>query len=166
MLKRINKKVLMTESDIRDILIEELGYETCLMLELKGFSLGSIAKGIGSALGTAKKFWKKKAKQVLDVINPVKVTKYPVQNVRAVEAAMDKHGITNKFMRIAILSVIAKESGMVPKNEKGYQGTSNSRIRHIFGKRVSNMADSAISALKSNAQAFFDKMYGGKYGNK
>ena len=57
----MSKKVLMTESEIRNIIIEEIGYDNYLQLEMKSdWSLGSIAKGIGRTFSTAKKYWKKK----------------------------------------------------------------------------------------------------------
>ncbi len=102
----------------------------------------------------------------IHVSDPVKIVggSYPEKNVRAVESAMEKEGITNKFLKVAILSVIAKESNMKPKNEKPYSNTSNSRIRKIFGNRVPK-DDASLNALKADPKAFFDKIYGGRYGN-
>ena len=40
----------------------------------------------------------------------------------------------------------------IPKSERGYSGTSNSRIRQIFGSRVSGLTDEQITALKNNPE--------------
>ena len=102
----------------------------------------------------------------MDISKPVTISgSYPKQNVRMVEKAMDEYGITNPYTRIAILSVIAKESGFVPKSETPYRNTSNSRIRKIFGKRVRDLSDDELTKLKADDKAFFDKVYGGRYHN-
>jgi predicted chitinase len=98
--------------------------------------------------------------------------KIPEEYVAALEAAMDRHGITNDFSRKAILGVVSKESPNL-KPEVDYSGTSNSRIREVFGSRVSELSDSQLNALKSNPTAFWDRVYGptdptgkgAKYGN-
>ena len=103
----------------------------------------------------------------LDISKPVAIKgSYPKQNVRMVEKAMDEYGITNPYTRIAILSVIAKESGFVPKSETPYRNTSNSRIRRIFGKYVRGLSDDELTKLKADDKAFFDKVYGGRYHNE
>ena len=102
----------------------------------------------------------------LDISKPVMIKgSYPKQAVRLVEKAMDEYGITNPFTRIAVLSVIAKESGFVPKSETPYRNTSNSRIRKIFGRRVGDLSEDELTQLKSDDKAFFDKVYGGRYHN-
>ncbi len=82
------------------------------------------------------------------------------KNIEALLAAMKRHGITNPYTQIAILGVVGKECGYIPKDEIGYGGTSNERIRKIFGKRVSNLSDSELNAIKSNDVKFFDLVYG------
>jgi putative chitinase len=100
-----------------------------------------------------------------DISAPVNIGgSYPKPAVRLVEKAMDEYGITNPYTRIAILSVIAKESGFVPKSETAYRNTSNARIRKIFGKRVP-ADDDELTKLKADDKAFFDKVYGGRYDN-
>ena len=57
----MSKKILMTETEIRDLIIDEVGYDNYLKLEMKSdWSLGSILQKAKSAIGTAKKFWTKK----------------------------------------------------------------------------------------------------------
>jgi predicted chitinase len=82
------------------------------------------------------------------------------KGIEAVNKAMDRHGITDKNMRAAIQGVIGKESGWAPKNEISYSGTSNSRIREIFGKRVSGLSDTELDSLKKNDTKFWDRVYG------
>lgn len=87
------------------------------------------------------------------------------ENIKAILDAMERHGITNPYTKVAILGVIGKESNFIPKSEKGYGGTPNSRIRKIFGKRVNDLSDSELENLKKDDKKFFDKVYGGRYGN-
>ena len=95
------------------------------------------------------------------------------ENIKTLVDTMKKHGITNPLTQIAILGVIGKETGYVPKNEIGYASTSNDRIKSIFGSRVKNLSDSELNSLKSNNVKFFDRVYGiddptgkgEKYGN-
>lgn len=82
------------------------------------------------------------------------------KGVDAVNAAMDRHGITDKNMRASIQGVIGKESGWVPKNEKPYNNTSNDRIRKIFGKRVASLSDAELNSLKADPNKFWDRVYG------
>lgn len=87
------------------------------------------------------------------------------KNAQALINAMNNHGITNPYTQKAILGVVGKESGFVPKNETSYSNTSSSRIRGIFGKRVSELSDQDIDRLKKNDEAFYNRVYGNRYGN-
>lgn len=87
------------------------------------------------------------------------------KNAQAVINSMNKHGITNPYTQKAILGVIGKECGFMPQNETSYSTTPSSRIRHIFGERVSKMTDAQIDQLKKNDEAFYNFLYGGRYGN-
>ena len=87
------------------------------------------------------------------------------KNAQAVINSMNKHGITNPYTQKAILGVIGKECGFMPKNETSYSNTASSRIRSIFGSRVSKMTDAQIDQLKKNDEAFYNYLYGGRYGN-
>lgn len=82
------------------------------------------------------------------------------KNIQALIDSMKAHGITNPVTQIAILGVIGKESGFIPKSETPYTNTSNSRIRKIFGKRVSGLSDSELDELKKNETKFWDRVYG------
>lgn len=85
--------------------------------------------------------------------------------VKVVVDALNKYGIVNPITQKAILSVIGKESGFKPRNEISYSGTSNDRIRMIFGSRVSKYTDSELTNLKKDPVKFWDVVYGGRYGN-
>lgn len=73
---------------------------------------------------------------------------------------MKTAGITNAYTQIGILSCIGKESGFVPQSETSYSTTANSRIRTIFGARLSSYSEAALTTLKQSDEKFFDAVYG------
>jgi predicted chitinase len=85
------------------------------------------------------------------------------KNAALINAALTKYGITNPYLRAGVLAVVAKESQFIPKNEISYAGTSNSRIREVFGSRVSNLSEAQLTALKKDPRAFFNRIYGGQF---
>lgn len=87
-----------------------------------------------------------------------------VSNIYTMIERMVKKGIINPYAQAAILAVVSKESGFTPKSETSYKNTSNERIRKIFGSRVP-ADDNQLNALKQNDEAFFNAVYGGRYGN-
>jgi len=87
------------------------------------------------------------------------------KNMKTIERYMKKFGVTNRYMKIAILSVIAKESGLKPKGEKGYGAASVARIKEIFGSRVSKFSDAELNELKKDDKKFFNWIYGGHFPN-
>jgi putative chitinase len=89
----------------------------------------------------------------------------PTDNLKTAVASLAKFDITNPLLQTAILSVIAKETGFVPKNEYSYSTTSNDRLRQIFSV-FKNYTDAQLNALKKDDVAFYEVIYGGKYGNK
>jgi putative chitinase len=86
-------------------------------------------------------------------------------NIALITEDAKKIGITNPYAIAGILAIISKESSFVPKQERAYSGTSNERIRKVFGSRLSGYSESQLSALKANPKAFFDAIYGGRYNN-
>jgi predicted chitinase len=86
-------------------------------------------------------------------------------NISLIEQAAIKQGVVNPQALIGILSVIGKESQFIPKSEKPYSGTDNNRIRSIFKTKLGHMSDDELTALKANDEAFFNAVYGGRYGN-
>ena len=87
-------------------------------------------------------------------------------NIKYMIDYMNKVGINNPLAQIGILSVISKESNFIPKSEVSYESTDNSRIRKIFGKRVSNYSDKELSNLKKDPKKFFNVVYARTVGNE
>lgn len=88
-----------------------------------------------------------------------------VSNVNALIRALNRAGYTNAYLQAAILGVVAKESGFIPQSERSYAGTSNDRIRQIFSSSLGDYSNSQLDTLKADPVAFFNRVYGGKYGN-
>ena len=78
---------------------------------------------------------------------------------------MQNAGITNPYLQAAILGVVGKESKFLPKDERCYNNTSNERIRAVFGAKVGGYSSSELTTLKKDCEAFFNVVYGGRYGN-
>jgi putative chitinase len=85
-------------------------------------------------------------------------------NQQIVVDALKKAGITNNYSIAAIMAIISKESGFVPKSEISYANTSNARIKSIFSK-TRTLTDAQLTALKKNEVNFFNFVYGGKHLN-
>ena len=85
-------------------------------------------------------------------------------NIGIITEEAKKQGITNPNTIAGMLAIVSKESAFIPREEKSYAGTSNSRIRKVFGSRVPS-SDSALNTLKANPKQFFDRIYGDRYGN-
>ncbi len=93
-----------------------------------------------------------------------KFTPEQIKNINFLIDEMNTRHITDPITQIWILSVIAKESGFVPKNEHSYENTSNQEIRKIFWNRVPT-SDSELTELKKNPEAFFNRVYENTVGN-
>ena len=87
------------------------------------------------------------------------------ENISLLISSMTDKGITDPLTQIGILSVISKECNFKPKSEVPYDTTSNSRIKGIFGSRVSRLSDSELDALKSKPEDFFNLVYANIIGN-
>ena len=87
-------------------------------------------------------------------------------NIELMIKYMNKSGIKDPLTQIGVLSVISKESNFRPKSEVSYANTSNSRIRKIFGSRVSKYSDSEMDSLKKNPERFFNVVYATTVGNQ
>lgn len=88
------------------------------------------------------------------------------KNLDLIERALAKVGITDVAIVKAVKANAIKESGGQPIVEfMNYGGTSNERIRSIFGKRASKYTDAQLNSIKSNPQSMGDLMYGPDAGN-
>lgn len=74
-------------------------------------------------------------------------------------------GISNPKVRIAIIALINTEGGFDCKEEMSYKNTSASRLRKIFGRRMDQYTDQQLDSLKKDDVAFYEVIYGGRYGN-
>lgn len=91
-------------------------------------------------------------------------------NVDTVNTVIDRlkaSGISSRALHIGILCCIGKESNFRLKAERGYQRTSNDRIRRIFGKHLGEHGrdDELLNSLKADSKAFFNQVYGNRNGN-
>lgn len=71
----------------------------------------------------------------------------------------------SKEAAAAIMGVVAGESNFQTLKEIGYDTTPNTRIRAIFGSRVSHLSEEDLNRVKSSYTDFFNTVYGGMYGN-
>lgn len=82
--------------------------------------------------------------------------------------ALENSSIRNESLRIGILCVLMKESGLIPRVESSYANTSNERIRKIFGKKKLGglyYDDVKLNHMKNNPEMFFSWVYRGVAGN-
>jgi predicted chitinase len=94
---------------------------------------------------------------------PVVVTETAARTL--IVNSLIKSGISNRFLRVGIVSVVSTEGGFSPRNEISYRTTPNARIRTIFPGRVPD-SDAILNLLKEDDVAFFDAVYGGTYGSQ
>lgn len=93
------------------------------------------------------------------------LTKEQKDNIAIIVDEAKKAGITNPKTIAGMLAIVSKESSFVPKEERSYAGTSNSRIRKVFGSRLGGLSESELNALKADPKKFFDTIYGNRYDN-
>jgi hypothetical protein len=93
--------------------------------------------------------------------------RYPAENINLFLSAMDDYAneypiFANKYMRVGMLSVAAKECSLAPKGEKSYKGTPTKNMRKIFNKTISHLTDNDLNELKSNwdEEKWWDITYG------
>jgi len=85
---------------------------------------------------------------------------FNTHNIKATVDALNKAGITNKHVQLGILATVSKESAFNPKTETSYANTPSSRIRMIFGSRMTPYTDAQIDALKKDYNKFYEAVYG------
>ena len=77
-----------------------------------------------------------------------------------VEAELDRQGITDPFVRKAILAKTGQEAGSSYRaTEIPYKNTDNATIR-LRLPQLKNMSDAELNALKQDKEAFFNRAYG------
>jgi predicted chitinase len=74
-------------------------------------------------------------------------------------------GLSDPRLRLAIFSLIGTEGGYNLAEESSYRKTTASRLRTIFGKRLAHLTDEQLDTLKKDDLAFYDTVYGNRYGN-
>ena len=84
--------------------------------------------------------------------------------IALLKAAFIEFGVTNPIERAGIAAINLGESGMMPRTESGWGGTSNVRIREIFGSRVADLSDDELDRIKASNEDFFNLVYGGAFG--
>lgn len=146
--------------------IEELFYD----LKIEGFSDNDIGRFIHD-LGVGDSKPKIYLNGKVDISN-AGLSGEQLRNVKIMIDYMNSEGITNPYTQIGILSVIGKESGYIPQNEICYDGTSDARIKKVFGFCRTNDIkikkdwltkygkEVTITDLKYECEDFFDAMYG------
>jgi predicted chitinase len=83
------------------------------------------------------------------------------ENLDLIEKAMIKIGITDKAIIRATKANVIKESGGKPLAENlNYGGTSNDRIRSIFGARAKKYSDAQLNEIKKDKVKMGELMYG------
>jgi predicted chitinase len=86
------------------------------------------------------------------------------KNLQLIESSLIKVGITDKAMIKAVKANSLKESQgqIIVEDMEGYAGTTNKRIRFIFGDRAAIYTDAQLDEIKKSAVSFGDLMYGYK----
>jgi len=84
-------------------------------------------------------------------------------NLKILERYMEQYGVTNRYVKIAILGVVSKESGLKPQSEYGWSNASVERSRKFFGGRVKMFNDTELKALMQDDVLWFSHIYGPKF---
>lgn len=82
----------------------------------------------------------------------------------ALRRAMDELGMTDNMLRAGTAAICGGENHFTSKWETSWKNTDNARIRSFFS-RLRNMSDAELTSLKRDDVAFFDAVYGGRFGN-
>lgn len=85
-------------------------------------------------------------------------------NARHLIDAANFWGFRHRYAKAAILSVAYVESKLIPQVEMDYIFTPNDKLREIFGSRLP-ASDEELNELKKDTVAFFNAIYGGRFGN-
>ncbi len=152
----MKKKLIITESEKNEIKrmynLNESDSLSDIVLNKTDF--------LQNVIDSAKKHLKDKPSQIDTDFNTGSFNANEKEMIKYIVDEMKNEGIKDPLQQIGILSVIKKESGFKPQNEISYSNTSNSRIRSIFGNRVSKFSDEELTAIKKDDKLFFETVYG------
>lgn len=73
--------------------------------------------------------------------------------------------VINDYVLASVLALVSKECGFIPQDERSYRNTDSERIKEIFAVQLRDVNVTQVSYLKKNDVAFFNKIYGGRFGN-
>ena len=91
----------------------------------------------------------------------VKIGEKSAKGMDDIDFALKEQGITDPVYIAAIKANIMKETGGKPIAENlRYGGTSNERIRKIFGKRAARYTDAELDEIKKDEVKMGELMYG------
>lgn len=90
-------------------------------------------------------------------------SKFSATNVNLVLNECCNNGIKNPYAKIAVLSIVAKECGFVPKNEKF--NYSVSRLREVFPTKTAAYTDYQLRDIVGDEESLANFLYGGRYSN-
>lgn len=91
---------------------------------------------------------------------------------QALRDAMTAAGIKDRDERAMIAAIAGGENGFTNHVETSYAHTDNARIRSIFsagrlaGGAGKPLSEAELNALKADPVKFFDRVYGGRGGNR
>lgn len=143
------KIILKDKSGERDVTSERVGVAFIKLFKLAGLEKGSATTKADITIPS-----------VVGGKVQHKYTGEKSKNIDLIISEANAEGVTNPHAIVAILSVIGKESGFIPKSEHSYKNTSNSRLRSLFGKKLSGYTDQELEQLKQNDIEFYDVIYG------
>ena len=152
--EKVDDNTVLINADLINRLIKKLKEKNFSQSDLSAYSKSSNSKSSGGSQSTGN----------IDISSGNFDTNQK-ENISLLISSMTAKGITDPLTQIGILSVISKECNFKPKSEVGYNTTSNSRIKGIFGSRVSSLSDSELDALKSKPEDFFNLVYANIIGN-
>ena len=91
------------------------------------------------------------------------VSKYGQGPVHQVMQACCDAGVKNPYAKIAVLSVVAKESGFKPRNESFKYSVT--RLRQVFPTKTAAYTDYQLQEIVSSEESLANFLYGNRYGN-
>jgi predicted chitinase len=91
---------------------------------------------------------------------------FPKATIELMKNSLTRYGIANPFLQAGIMAVVSTEGGFYPRSEGSYKNTNNARLRTLFGSRLKDFSENALTNLKQNDEDFYNVIYGGEFGVK